>query len=131
MVGDKSDNLPGINRIGMKTVSKNFSFLSESKKYDIEDIISACQSREKKLVVHKNIINGQQIIEDNYSMMQLYKPDISFVNKKSIDFHLKEFEPEFNKLEVVKFFHKDGLGSLSMDGLYVCMRKVCESFNKN
>ena len=38
MVGDKSDNLPGVPRVGMKTVASKFTFLNENKAYEVEDI---------------------------------------------------------------------------------------------
>ena len=92
--------------------------------YDVDSIIECCEQIEKKKTCHKNILNGKKLIEQNYYMMQLYKPDISYVNKQSIDFHMKEFEAEFNKLQVVKMLFKDGQGSLKLDELYGIMKKI-------
>jgi len=45
VVGDKSDNLPGVGGIGLPTIKKRFPFLSEDKGYDIESIVSYCKKK--------------------------------------------------------------------------------------
>tara|TARA_Y100000592_G_scaffold41018_1_gene64954 strand:- start:3909 stop:4880 length:972 start_codon:yes stop_codon:yes gene_type:complete len=124
IVGDKSDNLPGINRVGMKTVAKIFSFLEEAKQYDVEDIINHCESVEKKAATHRNIIEGKEIIQKNYNLMQLYSPLISYTNKKSIDYNINEFEPEFNKTNIFKMLIEDGHASFKLDNLYAIMKSI-------
>ena len=37
IIGDSSDNLPGIRGVGFGTVKKRLSFLSEEKTYNIDD----------------------------------------------------------------------------------------------
>ena len=50
----------------------------------------------------KNILSNKSVIEMNYSLMQLYNPVISYTNKQSIDYSVKEFEYDYNKIEFVK-----------------------------
>lgn len=124
VVGDKSDNLPGIKQVGMKTVAKFFSFLEESKQYEVEDLITHCNSLEKLSKAHLNIVEGKELIQKNYNMMQLYSPLISYLNKQSIDYHIGESEPEFNKTNLFKMLLSDGQASLKLDSLYAVMRKI-------
>ena len=131
IVGDKSDNLPGIHRVGMKTVAKIFSFLEEAKQYEVEDIINHCESVEKKAATHRNIIEGKEIIEKNYNMMQLYSPLISYTNKKSIDYNINEFEPEFNRTNIFKMLIEDGHASFKLDNLYAIMNSITRRDNES
>ena len=124
IVGDKSDNLPGIKGVGLKTVAKNFEFLSEAKQYDLDELIDVCRDQEKPKVSHTNIMAGREIIADNYDMMQLYAPEISYINKKSIDYNIENFEPDFNKLNMTKMLFKDGQGSLRLDELYNAFKNL-------
>ena len=131
MVGDKSDNLPGIKRVGMKTVAKIFSFLEEAKVYEVEDIINHCNSLEKQSAVLKNIIEGEDLIKKNYNIMQLYSPMISYINKQSIDYNIAEFEPEFNKTNIYKMLLEDGHPSFKLDNLYAIMNNITRRKNES
>ena len=124
IVGDKSDNLPGIKGVGLKTVAKNFEFLCEGKQYDLDELIAVCIDQEKPKVSHTNIMAGRDIIAENYDMMQLYAPEISYINKKSIDYNIENFEPDFNKLNMTKMLFKDGQGSLKLDELYNAFKNL-------
>ena len=83
IAGDSSDNLKGVERVGLKSIAKSFSFLSEAKQYSSDDIFKACEETDKKKVIHKNILNQKELIELNYSLMQLYEPSLSLMNKES------------------------------------------------
>ena len=124
MVGDKSDNLAGVPRIGMKTVAKLFPYLSESKQYDADEIISDCQNKDKLSAAQKNIIANEKLIHENYSIMQLYDPTISYTNKQSIDFQIINFEFDFVKLNVVKMLFADGQGSINFNELYGLLKNI-------
>ena len=124
MVGDKSDNLAGVPRVGMKTVAKLFPWLSESRRYDTESIISDCQAKDKLSAAQKNIIENEKLIDENYSIMQLYNPTISYTNKQSIDFQIVNFEFDFVKLNIVKMLFADGQGSINFNELYTLLKNI-------
>ena len=127
MVGDKSDNLAGVPRIGMKTVAKLFPYLSESKRYDADQIIADCQNADKLSASQKNIIANERLIHENYSIMQLYSPTISYTNKQSIDYQIQNFDFDFLKLNVVKMLFADGQGSINFNELYGLLKSISSS----
>ncbi len=124
MVGDKSDNLPGVPRVGMKTVASKFDFLIENKPYEVEDVINSCKAVNKKLKFHENILKSEELVNKNYKIMQLYSPSISKIHKDQINFSLKEFEPKMEKLELTKKLHYDGINSASLNVLFNSMKKI-------
>ena len=123
MVGDKSDNLPGVPRIGMKTVAKLFNFLKDPKQCEVKEIIDLCENLDKASVAHQNIIKNADLVTQNYDIMQLYDPMLSYTTKQSIDYQVQNFEFEFSKLNVTKMLHADGHGSLNFSEFFTYLKR--------
>ena len=124
IVGDKSDNLPGVGNAGLKTVAKRFPFLAEEKNYTVQDIIDFCDAEEKKLKVHHNILDNRQLIDDNYRIMQLYTPMMSAQSKEIVRYAVEEAPYEFNKTEILKMMANDGFGVFDWSSLFQTMKRI-------
>ena len=79
IVGDKSDNLEGIKGVGLPTVAKRIPFLAEEKSYNIVDVTKFCSRANSTLRAYQSIVEGEQLIRENYKLMQLYSPLISIL----------------------------------------------------
>lgn len=84
--GDESDNISGVEGIGLKTILKFFPKFSEEK-YDIERIISESVDiyRQKKLKNLEKIIGCRRIIERNMKLMNLKEPFLNDTAIREID----------------------------------------------
>jgi DNA polymerase-1 len=114
MVGDSSDNLPGVSRVGFKTIAGKLPFMAEERSITIDELIDHCENIESKLKVYKNIVSSRALIEHNYDMMQLYSPLISVQGKQTIDYGLE----------------KDGFGELNWEELKTFLNKISRECNE-
>lgn len=124
IVGDRSDNLPGIKGVGLPTIAKRFPFLIEEKTYTIDDIITHCDSSEEKLKVFKTISENRQVIEHNYKMMQLYAPSISIQGKSKLKYVIENFDTELNQTTFKTMMIEDGFGVVDFTDLFASMKRI-------
>ena len=126
IAGDKSDNLPGVQGVGLPTVAKRFAFLTEEKAHTIDSIVEHAseQSAETGLKVFKNIVEQEDIIRLNYKMMQLYVPSISIQGNQKIADTVDGFEYHFNKTEIHKMMAQDGFGEWNWNDLFQILKKI-------
>mgnify|MGYP003640809696 CR=1 FL=1 len=126
MIGDPSDNLPGVPGIGFGRVVKFFPFLENSTEYSIQDILTATKEslKEKKSKYLEKLLECEDIIRDNYKIMQLYQPSISYQRRKIIDNTLAEREKHLNLTGYKMLLAEDGFISLKWDVLHQAMRRI-------
>jgi DNA polymerase-1 len=124
IVGDTSDNLPGIRGAGFATVGKRLSFLGDSKSYTINEVIEFCHKTKSNLKFFTNIVENKKLIEHNYKMMQLYAPQLSVQSKMYVKESIENFECEFNKTEIIGMMRDDGFGELNWEVLKENLNKI-------
>ena len=126
MIGDPSDNLPGVPGIGFGRVVKFFPFLENSTEYSIQDILTATKEslKEKKSKYLEKLLECEDIILDNYKIMQLYQPSISYQRRKIIDNTLAGREKHLNLTGYKMLLAEDGFMSLKWDVLHQTMRRI-------
>jgi 5'-3' exonuclease len=124
IVGDTSDNLPGISGVGLTTVANRFPFLSEDKEYLLEDILRHCQNANSSAKAYENIIDGKELVCENYKMMQLYSPSISVQGKTYLRQAIEECDITFNKTGVKKMMIQDAFGEFNWTDLYQIFNRI-------
>lgn len=121
--GDNSDNLIGVKGAGLATVAKRFPFLKEEKSATFDDIYDACKT-DSKVKLYESVLSSQQLIQNNYKIMQLYMPSIPPHVKTGIRDALDNYPKSFNKTEVRKMFMVDGMAELNWEDLFSSMLKI-------
>jgi len=130
MAGDPSDNLPGVPRVGMGSIAKRFSFLKEEKDYFVSDLIEECQNSENQnLKIYTNVIESEQLIKENYNIMQLSSPQVSPQSKNRIDETFEGYKPHYNQTEVRKLMIQDGVLTVNMQDLEQKFNDIITSFS--
>jgi len=131
IIGDASDNLPGIKGAGFATVAKRLNFLSAEKSYTIQDVIDFCEKTSSKLKFFSNIVEGKAVIEHNYRMMQLYAPQMSFQSKMVVKEAIENFESTFNKTEIIGMMREDGFGELNWEDLRTNLNRIARGYKES
>ena len=124
IVGDKSDNLEGIKGVGLPTIAKRLSFLSEEKSYTIDEVVEFCDNTNSSLKAYTNIVEGRDTVMENYQLMQLYSPSIAVQNKNKIKHTVRDTDLTFNKTATNGMMLEDGIGKTNWNDLYTSFRKI-------
>ncbi len=124
IAGDPSDNIAGIPRVGLGTMKKRFEFLKEPEAVSSQELVEHCRGVGKKLSCHNKIISHSELVQSNYSIMQLYHPAMSPTTRNKIMYNVLEFSPEVNITTVKAMMIRDGIGSYRFDDLYAAFRRI-------
>ena len=107
LMGDKSDNIKGVNGVGIKTIESKMKFLTENG-LSLDTFIEKCSSEcEDKLA--KKLKDNLDTINMNYGLMQLADPDISSSIKSNVRELMDTHRPQLDLVEFKKMFMYDKL----------------------
>ena len=126
IIGDASDNLPGIKGAGFATVAKRLGFLSEGTTHTIDRVIEHCENKleENTLKFYSNVADNRDLIQHNYKMMQLYAPVMSIQSKNIVKEGVENFEFGLNRTEIIGMMRKDGFGELNWEELRTNLNRI-------
>lgn len=107
--GDKSDNIDGVNGFGVKRLAKMFPFLTEEKKYTLDEIKEYAKSNVEKYTLYQRLIDEFDKVERNNQLMNLHLLDFNTNAKLRIQAYMNEEPKKLNKMGLLLKFSKDGL----------------------
>ena len=122
--GDKSDNLKGVYGVGLGKISKKLPFFADEKSVTFDDLFQFCKNDNTGLKMFESILESEQLIRENYKIMQLYSPSMSIQTKSKIQYALDNFVPHFNKTEILKRMKEDGFGEMATDSLFATFKRI-------
>jgi 5'-3' exonuclease len=82
-MGDGSDNIKGINGVGIKTLQSKFPLILEDRIISLEELIEYCKVRKDEHRVYKSVLEKEDTLKLNWDLMSLEDLDIS-ANYKSM-----------------------------------------------
>jgi len=119
IVGDKSDNIPGVPRVGFKSLSKEYGaiLLAEDVSGDAyQQIIkknSEMLERSKK-IIFKNIDDNNDLIRRNYKLVNLDVQNLTQYQLQKINHNLENLSCTWNNIEAHRLLNKLGIKSIDL-----------------
>jgi DNA polymerase-1 len=110
--GDKSDNIPGVSGIGPKTLLKHIPNLNNGTQYSLDALWKICNDKLDESKTYQKILNNQDIISNNWRLMNLELLDIPAATKSNIRKIMESSVTELNKTEFRKLFMEDKMWSV-------------------
>jgi len=106
-MGDASDNIKGINGIGIKTMQAKFPILLEDKRITMDEIIEYSKAKVDEHKIYKTVVENENTVKLNWSLMSLEELDISAHFKMLIIDLANQPIPALNTFKFKKMFMLD------------------------
>lgn len=106
-MGDGSDNIKGINGIGIKTLQRKFPMLLEDKIISIEDVLEYCKVRKDDHKVYKTVLDNESVMRLNWRLMSLEELEIGANFKLMIIDMANRPVPNLDTFNFKKIFMRD------------------------
>lgn len=71
MEGDISDNINGLDGVGLKRVIKAFPFLADPKQSSLQEIYNYSENNRGKYKIYETVLDNKLLLERNFELMQL------------------------------------------------------------
>lgn len=123
--GDTSDNIPGVPRVGFKSLSKRFDFVERD--ISVDDVILESKRHvsddKKPLTMYTNIVENEEVIRRNMKLMQLNDSQLlSYGQISEVNKIVDEFKPTWNKIRFLRSYLDLELDGLDSD-------QICNAFH--
>jgi len=107
LLGDKSDNIGGVDGIGEKTVQSKFNLLTEDKQVSLQELKDFASAQPPKVKIYQKFLEAEELIERNIQLMQLSESNINTTVKLRIIDTLEQEIPRCNKIAIHKMILED------------------------
>ena len=116
-LGDKSDNIPGVKGVALKSLKKFFPMITENRHIGINEIINHAQdgSDTGRYKIYKSVIESKDQIDLNHNLMQLKNVDIAGSLKMFIHDKVTGPVDKLNTFEFKKMFMQDKMYTVIKD----------------
>ena len=110
LIGDDSDNIPGVSGFGKVNTPKLFEFMQYEETKDLKALYEVCENPTKKSVLYDRILNTKRDVEIFYKIMNLKNPNISEEEILEIEEYFKQRPSGLKKMDFMRLYQYDKMG---------------------
>jgi DNA polymerase-1 len=107
MEGDVSDNIPGLDGVGLKRVTQAFPFLGEEQQACLQQIYNYSENHRGKYKIYDRVLDNKLLLERNYELMQLHDTQIQSFTQLRIEEIVNKPIPRIDKIGFSKLITED------------------------
>jgi DNA polymerase-1 len=111
MEGDVSDNIPGLEGVGLKRVIQAFPFLGEESQTTLQEIYNYSENNKSKYKIYERVLDNKMLLERNYELMQLHDTQIQTFTQLRIEEIVNKPIPTIDKVSFIKLITEDKMWS--------------------
>jgi len=110
LMGDKSDNLPGVKGLGPKKLFKYFPELGGNKQFTLNEAYNKATEKVEEHGIYGNVHLFKKQLEINYELMSLEDIELLENDQQELDELIDTSPYNFNKAKFLGMYEKDLLG---------------------
>jgi len=111
MEGDVSDNIPGLDGVGIKRVLQAYPFLGEDKQVTMREIYNYSENYKSKYKIYERVLDNKLLLERNFELMQLKNTCIQSFTQLRIEEIIKKQVPKIDKMTFSRLITEDKMWS--------------------
>lgn len=118
LCGDPSDNIPGVEGLGFKTVAKKFPFMGTDNNIILQDVVDYCHTHSRESVIYRRILENRQLIERNWRLIYLDVSSLTPEQIKRIETQLGTPPHRGDRMAMIRGLVKEGVGNFDVESLF-------------
>lgn len=115
LCGDPSDNIPGVQGVGFKTVAKRFPSLGSDEDVLLDDVFNYCHTHLDESIIYRRVLDAEAEVRRNWRLVYLDSSTLSPHQAAKVNSVVSTFEPRANKIGLIKCLIKEGISDFDVD----------------
>ena len=111
LMGDKSDNVPGVNGLGEKKLAKLYPELMTEQQITLQDVIKTAAEKINEHQLYASIIERSHQLHINERIMSLHHLPLSDENIAEIEYALENANTDVDRKQFLSTYYVDNLGN--------------------